>query len=694
MFGELIKLRELGRLLRKRRHLEVLALARDPAIRDHRKAVVAAEKARAALLRDAEELKDRGEIAEAFQKVRAILQDTEDPAIRRLEGELRQAMGEREAERHALDAEVRRARGVAEAGDVQRALARLEPLAADHAGAREAVRDIKRRESERKDNLDRARAALDQKELADARDAIVELRRRGAEPEMIASLHADLLKLVIKSDDTDQLAFALTDTKGVCAGDEAFRTARKKAASQFVTRIEKALKSGELDPATRWLATFPLGTSDDETALGWARALRVLERARRMDREGDQELARRLGEEARDALPPSPALKEFLDGLAQRQKSAKGPLAEARRAIAEGRLIVGRKALVELLDAQPGHREALDLLDTLENQDREDRDALHKARQQMDAQSVPALEEARRLLTGLSARRPDLDEVPVLLQDVERRTREARLAALNDESRLLSVHADRPGAATRSTVRGPIEPPAAPGRPGLRPVVFKSLGEVQGSEGNLARGLPFVLRVEEHGDCFVHPGASVLIGNATRGVADLPILAAIGSRHARIERQGDGGSAKYRLVPVPGRKVTRNRRTVRSHAELSHGDVIGLGPTLTITFLRPVAGSATALLELGGDFTVKGCRRVLLFAETGRAGSIVVGPGPHAHVPMAPDHERVELLRGTSGDSQGVLLARSPRGIAVGDGSDRPQVRVRPGLPLRAGRVGLFVDPA
>ena len=51
MFSELIKLRELSRLLRKRRYLEVLSLARDPAIRDHRKAVVSAEKARRALHR-------------------------------------------------------------------------------------------------------------------------------------------------------------------------------------------------------------------------------------------------------------------------------------------------------------------------------------------------------------------------------------------------------------------------------------------------------------------------------------------------------------------------------------------------------------------------------------------------------------------------------------------------------------------
>ena len=65
MFGELTKLRELGRLLKKRRYLEALALARDPAIRDHRKAVVGAEKAREALLSVAEEQRARGEVKRA-----------------------------------------------------------------------------------------------------------------------------------------------------------------------------------------------------------------------------------------------------------------------------------------------------------------------------------------------------------------------------------------------------------------------------------------------------------------------------------------------------------------------------------------------------------------------------------------------------------------------------------------------------
>lgn len=128
-------------------------------------------------------------------------------------------------------------------------------------------------------------------------------------------------------------------------------------------------------------------------------------------------------------------------------------------------------------------------------------------------------------------------------------------------------------------------------------------------------------------------------------------------------------------------------------ALLEDGDVIGLGTALTLVFRRPVRGSATAVLELSGDFTVHGCRRILLFSESGRAGSVVLGPGPEAHVPLPPDRERVELLRGEAGESDGILLARCPRGVAVAAGEERPQVRVRSGVPIRAGSLGFFVDP-
>lgn len=265
--------------------------------------------------------------------------------------------------------------------------------------------------------------------------------------------------------------------------------------------------------------------------------------------------------------------------------------------------------------------------------------------------------------------------------------REAPKDTLEDDSEPLvwPPHRDPVESANRGRL-------AVPEPAGLRPVTFRSADQLPG-RGAFARGLPFILRVEERGDWFVHPGQSVLIGNATGHVADLPVLAAVGSRHARIERIGDGIDARYRVVPIPGRKVTKNRRKIEDLAVLEDGDVIVLGSSLTVVFRRPVAASATAVLELGGDFTVHGCRKVLLFSEAGRTGSVVLGPGPETHVSLPPDGERVEVLRGESGETAGLLLARCPRGVAVADDEERPQVRVQPGVLIRAGRLGFFVDP-
>ena len=688
MFSELIKLRELSRLLRKRRYLEVLSLARDPGIRDHRKAVVAAEKARRALLEEAEQQKDRGEITRAFQSVRAVLQDQEEPPARRLEEELRTALGDREAREAALDGEVRRAVALAGDGDSDAALARLEPLAGEHRGARNAVKTIRQRCEALTDVVRKTRAALGAKDLGAARGACEELRGLDPSSDETRELHTELLKQATKGEDTDRLGAILGETRQIPEDEGPYLAARRKAASQHLLRIEKALKAGDFTVAARWIDIWPLRIEGDELARSWARGLRVLDRARRVDGEGDRLLAKQLGEEAKGLLPASGELKSFLDDVARREKDAKGPLEEARAALASGRLLAARAALVGLLENQPRHREAIDLLDTVAAQDNEDRTALNAARGHLDIGGADRLAEARRLLTGLSARRPDLEEVAVLLRDTERRARECRMQALDQESRLLSSAPN--GQATSSTIRGPLEDRRSPGH---RPIIFRNAKELPGT-GTLSAGLPFVLRVEEQGDWYAHPANEVLIGNASKGVADLPILAAIGTRHVRILRRGKGAAASYVLAPVPGRKTLRNRRPVKSETPLRHGDVIGLGGALEVTFLRPVPANGTAVLELSGDFTVRDCRRVLLFSETGRDGGVVIGPGPQAHVAVSADRERVELLRGTGGDSEGLLLARSPRGVAVGEGSDRPQVRVRPGDSIRAGRTGFFVDPA
>ena len=85
MFGELIKLRELGRLLRQKRYEAALDLAREPAIREHRKAQDAAESARKAIVERAEQYRQEGRHDMALKDVRRLIRDGEDARTQSLE---------------------------------------------------------------------------------------------------------------------------------------------------------------------------------------------------------------------------------------------------------------------------------------------------------------------------------------------------------------------------------------------------------------------------------------------------------------------------------------------------------------------------------------------------------------------------------------------------------------------------------
>jgi hypothetical protein len=208
----------------------------------------------------------------------------------------------------------------------------------------------------------------------------------------------------------------------------------------------------------------------------------------------------------------------------------------------------------------------------------------------------------------------------------------------------------------------------------------------------LHRDQPFILRVEERGDWLVHPGAVLVVGSALGSEADLPILAALGRRHAMIERRRDGDSTVYRLIPEAGRVLSRNGRVVAGPRTLAHGDQLVLAGIVPIVFLMPVPGSPNAVLELQGDFPVHGCRRVVLAAAEGREEAIVLGPGPEAHVPLPPTSHRMELFWSEE-EGAPALAVRSPQGVGEGGGPERPQIRSVELREFHAGPDRVFVDP-
>jgi hypothetical protein len=213
------------------------------------------------------------------------------------------------------------------------------------------------------------------------------------------------------------------------------------------------------------------------------------------------------------------------------------------------------------------------------------------------------------------------------------------------------------------------------------------------SPSRVLPGEPFVLRVENEGDWLVHPASRLTIGNQANGEADLQVLAAIGAKHATLERTDRDGGAAWRIVAGTGQKVLRNGKPV-TEAPLENGDRIQLGHAFTFTFQRPNAGNATAALRIHGDFTIQGCTRLVLFSESGRKGSILLAPGSDGHVPLRSVDARLEVFRAVDGEDQGELFARSPQGVAAGDSPERAQVRVRAFQALAVGALRVHVDPA
>jgi hypothetical protein len=143
----------------------------------------------------------------------------------------------------------------------------------------------------------------------------------------------------------------------------------------------------------------------------------------------------------------------------------------------------------------------------------------------------------------------------------------------------------------------------------------------------------FMLWVDAVGGFWVCLADEVTLGQPDRcGTVDIPILADISSRHARIRRDGEG----YLIEAI--REVRLEGRRVDKVASLGQGSRITLGERVRLVFRRPHALSATARLDFDSHHrTLPSADAVLLMAD-----SCILGPNPRSHV-VCPDwpHEVV-----------------------------------------------------
>lgn len=143
-----------------------------------------------------------------------------------------------------------------------------------------------------------------------------------------------------------------------------------------------------------------------------------------------------------------------------------------------------------------------------------------------------------------------------------------------------------------------------------------------------------MLWVDAVGGFWVCLADQVTLGQPVRsGTVDIPILADISSRHARIRRDGEG----YLIEAI--REVRVDGRQVGKMAPLAHGSRILLGERVRLVFRRPHALSATARLDFDTHHrTLPSADAVLLMAD-----SCILGPDPRSHI-ICPDWPQEVIL--------------------------------------------------
>ena len=144
----------------------------------------------------------------------------------------------------------------------------------------------------------------------------------------------------------------------------------------------------------------------------------------------------------------------------------------------------------------------------------------------------------------------------------------------------------------------------------------------------------FMLWVDAVGGYWVCLSPSVVLGQPGRPAeADIPILADISGRHARIVRDGEN------YLVEACREVRVDGRPVHPTGRLADGSRIELGSGLRLAMRRPHPLSATARLDfLSPHRTVPAADAIPLMADT-----CVLGPNPHSHV-VCRDWTREVLL--------------------------------------------------
>ena len=654
MFSALKKLRILEQRLEEGRFEEVLALASDPSIRLHRRALTARGAARQRLLERAAGLLSKGDALALQSLMRVLESDGHGPDLIPLKSALEAAKRDLEAAEHERAQAHRQAREHLRRGNLNLALELAEKALVGSDRLAEIRGEVERRRAEAKEHCEKGSKCRDQNDLVGARTHLslaIENDRQSVE---LGTLAEGLLQRA------EQLPLeTLTETLGV-VGQLSPKGARlqlsfERVAERHRRGIEDLLSRADFEAAGRALAIYPLGVEADGDAERFSAGLRALRRAEREWGAGNLDAAHQWMEKAHRVLPPSLELASRTENLSRSRAEASQGLRGAREALDAGRVSEARERLLPLLEKQPRHPQLVEFLRILDSHEAEDLRVLSEIRSALCSSLAEELLAAQKILRPLRARRSDLLELAVLERDLNRRIRECGAAPI--------------GQMTPDELWGPSEGPDVSAAP------------------------PQVLHVEESGDWLLLDRPRAVLGRFG-GPADVPFLAPVAKLHACLERREVGDEMVIDLTAGATQPCYRNGALVEGSVELRHGDLIALGSSVEFRFLRPIADNGTCVLELEGGRDVWGCRRILLLGGMGRRHAIVMGPGPTSHVEVNGGRSaRLELIRESSGEAGMNWFARCVSGVSVGGGPERPQVRLAQGDCVRGGGLAFHLSP-
>ncbi|MCZ6596571.1 MAG: FHA domain-containing protein [Planctomycetota bacterium] len=156
-----------------------------------------------------------------------------------------------------------------------------------------------------------------------------------------------------------------------------------------------------------------------------------------------------------------------------------------------------------------------------------------------------------------------------------------------------------------------------------------------GKVGDSGAARRFLLTVDDAGQFLVAVARELTLGHLRAGEADLPFLADVGRRHARLSyRESLQEGPGWWIEPLAGEAVHKNEELLTGAVPLVDGDGVRLGANLSMRFRTPDPASASARLDFLHGAECLGAAHAVLMTP-GAGGRVRIGAAGQRHIRVA-----------------------------------------------------------